>query len=230
MKPAPAVAVAVMAKAPEPGVVKTRLCPPLSPREAAALARAFLRDRIAQVDTLGDVGRFVAFAPASARAAFERLAPGFTLLPQHGEDLGQRMRSTLATLLTRGHRAAIVVGTDTPTLPTAVLAGAVEYLAADDADVVLGPAEDGGYYLIGVRDDHVRLFEDVPWSTSAVLEITLGRARAAGLRTVCLSSCGDVDTPDDLARLRAALAELPCLAPATRRFVERRARCATSRS
>jgi uncharacterized protein len=218
-------AVAIMAKAPEAGAVKTRLCPPLSPREAAALARCFLRDRVAQVRALTGVSPVIAFTPASERGVFQRLAPVFTLIAQHGTDLGARMRSTLATLLAAGHPAAIAIGTDTPTLPTAVLQHAVDRLASPDVDVVLGPADDGGYYLIGVRGDHPALFEDMPWSTSTILEITVRRARAADLRTVCVSPWFDVDTPEDLTRLRAALAESPDGAPATRRFLERQAAC-----
>ena len=225
MSPLTTTAVAIMAKAPDAGAVKTRLCPPLSPREAAALARCFLRDRVAQVRALAGVTPVIAFTPASERGVFQRVTPDFTLIDQHGNDLGARMRSTLATLLAAGHPATIAIGTDTPTLPTAVLQHAVDRLASPDVDIVLGPADDGGYYLIGVRADHPMLFDDMPWSTSKVLEITLRRARAAGLRTVCVSSWFDVDTPDDLARLRSALIENPHAAPATRRFLERQAAC-----
>ena len=225
MSPAQTVAVAVMAKAPRAGAVKTRLCPPLSPREAAALARCFLRDRVAQVRELTGVSRIIAFTPASERGVFQRLAPDFTLIAQHGTDLGARMRSTLATLLASGHRAAIAIGTDTPTLPTTVIQLAVDRIASPDVDVVLGPADDGGYYLIGARADHPMLFDDMPWSTSTILEITLQRARAAGLRTVCVNPWFDVDTPEDLTRLRAALADSPDVAPATRRFLARQAAC-----
>jgi len=219
------VAVAIMAKAPDAGAVKTRLCPPLSPREAAALARCFLRDRIAQVRGLAGVSRVIAYTPASECGVFHRLAPDFTLIAQHGTDLGARMRSTLATLLAAGHRAAIAIGTDTPALPTAVLQHAVDRLGSPDVDVVLGPADDGGYYLIGVRADHPTLFDDVPWSTSTVLEITVQRARAVGLHTACVSPWFDVDAPDDVTRLRAALIENPHAAPATRRFLERQEAC-----
>jgi rSAM/selenodomain-associated transferase 1 len=214
-----------MAKAPLAGAVKTRLCPPLSPREAAALARCFLRDRVAQVRALRGVRPVVAYAPASERARFQRLAPGVDLIAQVGADLGARMRAALATLLVEGHEAVIALGTDTPTLSTTVLQSAVDRIASGDADVVLGPADDGGYYLIGVRGDHPSLFEDLPWSTSAVLEITERRARAARLRTARIAPCFDVDTPDDLARLRAALTERPGVAPATGRFLRRHAAC-----
>lgn len=219
MRASATVAVAVFAKAPVPGAVKTRLCPPLTPRQAATLARCFLRDRIAQVRGLGGVSPVIAYAPASERDAFEPLAPDFTSIPQRGDDLGARMRSVLGALLRRGHRAALVIGTDTPTLPAPLVQGAVDVLASGGTDLVVGPAEDGGYYLIGVRADHPALFDDVPWSTGAVLDVTLRRARSAGLRTTRLPSWFDVDTPEDLARLRAALAATPHVAPATSRFL-----------
>jgi hypothetical protein len=219
------VATVILAKAPTPGAVKTRLCPPLAPREAAALARCFLRDRIAQVRALGGTDPVIAYAPPAERDLFERLASDFALMPQQGRDLGARMRSALGALLHSGHRAAIAIGTDTPTLPTALLQRAVDRIASGDADVVLGPAEDGGYYLIGVRGDYPRLFDDVPWSTPAVLDTTLRRAEEARLRTVLLPTWFDVDTPDDLARLRAALLEAPHVAPATSRFLRRHDAC-----
>ena len=224
------VAVAIMAKAPRAGAVKTRLCPPLAPREAAALARCFLRDRIAQLRDLPGATPAIAFAPAAERELFERLAPGFVLIPQRGRDLGARLRSTLAALLGAGHGAAIAIGTDTPTLPASVLRQAMDLIASGDVDVVLGPAEDGGYYLIGVRADLPALFEAMPWSTAEIFELTLRRAGAAGLRTACVSPWFDVDTPDDLARLCRALADDPRAAPATSRFVSRHAACRSRRA
>ena len=216
------IAVAVMAKAPRPGAVKTRLCPPLTPRQASALARCFLRDKIAQVRALTRASPALAYAPARARAFFARVAPDFALVPQRGGDLGARLRWALGTLLDRGYPAAIAIGTDTPTLPTALLQRAVDLAASGEVDVVLGPAEDGGYYLVGVRADHPALFDGIPWSTPAVLDATLRRARAAGLRSVCLPSWFDVDTPDDLDRLRAVLIDTPRAAPATSRLLAAR--------
>lgn len=225
MSPLGTVAVAIFAKAPTPGEVKTRLCPPLTPREAAALARCFLRDRIAQVRALAGTTPVIAYAPASERDLFERLAPGFVLRPQRGRDLGERMGSVLGDLLRAGHPAAIAIGTDTPTLPGALIQRAVDLAASDQADLVLGPSEDGGYYLIGVRGDHAALFADVPWSTGAVLDVTLRRAEVANLRPALLPTWFDVDTPDDLSRLRAALAEAPRVAPATSRYFTARDAC-----
>jgi uncharacterized protein len=199
------VAVAIMAKAPRPGTVKTRLCPPLLATEAAALYRCFLLDKIASVGRLVDARPVIAYTPDDARAEFDALAPGFALVAQDGSDLGARLHATLAGLLAAGHAGAIAVDSDTPTLPGGFLQQAVDCLSRPGPDVVLGPTEDGGYYLIGVRAPHRELFERMPWSTSDVLEVTRRRAAAAGLRAVCLPSWFDVDTPDDIERLRAML-------------------------
>ena len=199
------IAVAIMAKAPSPGAVKTRLCPPLREAEAAALYRCFLADKIAAVQSLAGAQPVIAYTPDEAHAEFTALAPGFALVAQRGPDLGARLHSSLASLLAAGHPGAIAVDSDTPTLPREFLQRAVDCLMRPGPDVVLGPTEDGGYYLIGVRAAHRALFEDMPWSTSAVLEITLRRAAAAGLQTVCMPTWFDVDTPDDLRRLQAEL-------------------------
>jgi len=161
----------------------------------------------------------VAYTPDEAHAEFAALAPDFALVPQHGADLGARLHATLAGLLAAGHAGAIAVDSDTPTLPRDFLQQAVDWLNQPGPDVVLGPTEDGGYYLIGVRAAHRALFDAVPWSTSAVLEVTLRRAAAAGLHAVCLPSWFDVDTPDDLRRLQAALADGPAAAGQTGRFL-----------
>jgi len=202
MKP---VAVAIMAKAPRSGEVKTRLCPPLSPDEAASLYRCFLLDKIAQVRALESAAPVVAFSPPVARADFAALAPGFRLLAQRGADLGARLLNVVGDLLAEGHAGAIAVDSDTPTLPVQLLQEAVERLSLPGPDVVLGPTEDGGYYLIGVRAARPELFEGIAWSTPAVLGETLRRAEKAGLSTACLAPWSDVDTAGDLARLRAEL-------------------------
>jgi len=200
------VAVAIMAKAPRPGEVKTRLCPPLAPEDAAALYRCFLLDKIAQVRTVSGAAALIAYAPASARREFQALAPGLRLHPQRGEDLGARLLSLLSELLAEGHAAAVAVDSDTPTLPARLLQDAVDRLSRPGPDVVLGPTDDGGYYLIGVRAARRELFEGIAWSTPAVLRQTLERAGAAGLSAECLTPWFDVDTPGDLARLQTALA------------------------
>jgi uncharacterized protein len=214
--PLSTIAVAIMAKAPWPGEVKTRLCPPLRAAEAAALYRCFLLDKIAVVRTLVDAQPVVAYTPEEARTEFATLAPDFTLVPQRGPDLGARLHAALVGLLAAGHPGAIAVDSDTPTLPRELLQQAVDCLTRPGPDVVLGPTEDGGYYLIGVRAAHRALFDAVPWSTSAVLEITLRQAAAAGLQAVCLPAWFDVDTPDDLRRLQTVLDGSPAVAVAGR--------------
>jgi len=214
------VAVAIMAKAPRPGTVKTRLCPPLRAAEAAALYRCFLLDKIAAVGTLVGARPVIAYTPDDAHAEFDCLAPGFSLLPQRGDGLGARLLTTLASLVAAGHAGAIAVDSDTPTLPSAFLQQAVDCLTQPGPDVVLGPTEDGGYYLIGMRAAHRELFDGVPWSTSGVLEITRRHAAAAGLRTAYLPSWFDIDTPDDLDRLRSMLdAGAETTAAQTRHFL-----------
>lgn len=204
-----------MAKVPRPGAVKTRLCPPLLAAEAAALYRCFLLDKIASVGALADAHPVIAYTPEDAQVEVAPLAPGFTLVAQQGSDLGARLYATLGSLLGAGHPAAIAVDSDTPTLPLDFLQQAVDLLSRPGPDVVLGPTEDGGYYLIGVRAPHRELFEDVPWSTSEVLEVTLRRAAKAGLQTACLPSWFDVDTAQDLERLRTSLADTPGTASRT---------------
>jgi len=218
------VAVAIMAKAPRAGQVKTRLCPPLSLADAAQLYRCFLLDKIDHVRALRTAGRALAYTPAEARAFFEGVAPGFVLVPQRGADLGDRLVNSLGELLDSGHRGALAIDSDTPTLPLGLLEQALDLVTAPDIDGVHGPTEDGVCYLIGFRTLHPELFEAMAWSTSEVLPETIRRANAKGLRLACLPPWYDIDTPNDLARLRAELATSSGDAPRhTRRFLlERR--------
>jgi rSAM/selenodomain-associated transferase 1 len=195
-----------MAKAPVAGQVKTRLCPPLSAQDAAELSRCFLLDKVAQVRKVTGAEPVVAYAPDEAAAVFETLAPGFRLLPQRGGDLTARLLSILERLFADGCDAAILIDSDTPTLPVGLLEDAVTLAASGAYDLVLGPSDDGGYYLIGLRRPRAELFEGMPWSTPAVFEETLRRADALGLRTAQLAPWYDVDTAVDLARLTAELA------------------------
>jgi rSAM/selenodomain-associated transferase 1 len=192
-----------MAKAPEAGQVKTRLCPPLSHEEAAELYRCFLMDKIAQVQAVPAAEPVLAYAPDGAAGIFEKLAPGFRLLPQRGGDLTSRLVSVLEELFGAGFDAVIVIDSDTPTLPSGLLALAVSHMASPAHELVLGPSEDGGYYLIGLRRIHRTLFEGMPWSTPVVFGETVRRARALDLAVLTLAPWYDVDTGADLARLTA---------------------------
>lgn len=201
------VAVAAMAKVPMAGEVKTRLCPPLRPDEAARLARCFLLDRVEQLVGLPACDPLVAYLPPEREAELRALLPGVRLWPQVGAELGLRMDRLLSDLLAEGYAGAVAVGTDTPTLPTAYLAETCRLLGGGAADVVLGPAEDGGYYLIGLAAPAPALFVDMPWGTSTVYRTTLARAEGDGRRVVVLPTWFDVDRGEDLGRLARAPAD-----------------------
>ena len=216
-------AVVIMAKAPYPGQVKTRLCPLLTPWQAAALARAFLCDKVVQVRTLTSVRPAIAYTPASGEGFFADIAPDFTLIAQQGTGLGERLIHSLEYFLHRGCAGVMAIDSDTPTLPTHCLQQAIALLTRPDVDVVIGPSDDGGYYLIGMRAIHRELFIDMPWSTSAVLPETVRRAAALGLHVASLPAWFDVDTPADLARLRTMLAQTAGEEPRhTRQFFQER--------
>jgi rSAM/selenodomain-associated transferase 1 len=199
------VAVAIMAKTPMAGEVKTRLCPPLSPDEASELYQCFLLDKIAQLRAIASASPVIAFTPQGGRDVFERMAPGFELIAQRGPDLGSRLLNILSALLGDGYQAALAIDSDTPTLPSEFLIQAIDVVSDPAIDVVLGPTDDGGYYLIGMSRPWPALFENMPWSTADVLPETIRRAEAAGLRVACLPPWFDVDIPGDLERLRGSL-------------------------
>ena len=212
-----------MAREPAPGTVKTRLRPSLSDDDIAALYDGFLRDRIDQVRSLRGAVPVIAFTPPESRTFFTELAPDCLLLPQTGDGLSARLIGIVQRLLEMGHRAVIATDSDSPTLPTEHLQEAVERLATAAADVALGPSDDGGYYLIGVRRPYPQLFDGMPWSTPQVYGETLKRAAASGLRVVSLPAWYDVDTPAEFERLRTELAALGASAPQhTRRFFAQR--------
>lgn len=214
-------AVAVMAKVPGAVPVKSRLHAALSPERATELYRCFLLDRMDGLAGLPDVDPVVAFTPADARAAMAALAPpAFRLVAQQGADLGARLANLLDGLLAEGRPGAIAVDSDSPTLPVPYIAEAAAVLASGRADLVLGPSDDGGYYLVGLRAPCPALFRDVPWSTERVMPVTLERASALALRVHLLPEWFDVDTPDDLRRLRDVLAAGGRGPARTRAFVQ----------
>ncbi|HYB43300.1 MAG TPA: TIGR04282 family arsenosugar biosynthesis glycosyltransferase [Candidatus Methylomirabilis sp.] len=213
--------VGIMAKAPRAGEVKTRLCPPLDPERAAGLARAFLLDAIEQIRSLEAAAHALSFAPETERPFFEELAPDFLLVSQGAGGLGARMVATFEQLFSRGFAGALLVGTDAPTLPTEFLLEALRVIAQPDADLVLGPSEDGGYYLVGLTRARPALFEDMPWSTPDVLAETSRRARQLQLDVALLPTWFDVDAGPDIERLRTSLATAPrSAARHTRRALE----------
>jgi rSAM/selenodomain-associated transferase 1 len=200
-------AVAVMAKVPGAAPVKSRLHAALTEGRATELYRCFLLDRLDALVAVPGIVPIVAFTPPEARPRMAMLAPpGVRLLAQEGDDLTERLTRLFDRLLGEGHSAALAMDSDSPTLPMAYVAAAARALAGGEADVVIGPSDDGGYYLIGLREPRPVLFEEVPWSTADVLAVTLARARGLGLRVRLLPAWFDVDTEADLHRLRDELA------------------------
>jgi rSAM/selenodomain-associated transferase 1 len=216
----PANALLVMAKYPTPGRTKTRLSPPLSPEQAAQLSECFLLDTLDLMRRLAQTQLVIAYSPAGAASYFSRLAPDFELLPQQGPDLGVRLDNALTDYLALGYERVAIMNSDGPTLPLAYLTAAFEGLAGD-TEVVLGPAEDGGYYLIGLTRPVPRLLREVQMSTPRVLADTLALAAEEDLRVELLDPWYDVDDGESLARLAAELATTPAtVAPHTRTFLE----------
>jgi len=213
--------VVVMAKRPVPGKTKTRLCPPLTPLEAAELYEALLRDTIGLVSSLRGIELAIAITPRTAVGQMGSFAPrGARMLAVEGADIGECLVGAMGLLFSEGFTRVVAVNSDGPTLPAEYIERAVAMLT--NSDVVLGPAEDGGYYLIGLRQRQPGLFADIAWSSSRVAAQTLERAAALGLTVAQLPSWYDVDTPAELERLRGELVARPLgIAPCTRAFLAR---------
>lgn len=193
----------LFAKAPIPGQVKTRLCPPLTPDEAASLHGSFVLDSLerSKAATLQQklaLDRILACAPAADHVFFKILGErhGIRLIDQIGDDLGAKMHQAASTLFGEGYRRLLIVGTDLPSLPLSIYRDALAQL--DRHPVVIGPALDGGYYLLGLTRAVPEMFDQIPWSTGEVLTATIARADAAGLSVGQLQPWRDVDTIEDL--------------------------------
>jgi uncharacterized protein len=196
----------IFAKQPEAGSVKTRLCPPFTPDEAARVYEAMLYDVLESTADLPDIERWLCYGPSPTAAAyFHRVAPRLYQLPQQGTDLGERLINAIETAFSRGAYQVAVIGTDAPDLPSAVIDQAFSLLSAGTADAVFGPTTDGGYYLLGMTRLWKELLTDIPWSTDAVLQVSLERAKTAAIRTVLLGTWHDLDTAEDLEQLGICL-------------------------
>lgn len=199
-------ALVIFAKAPIPGQVKTRLCPPLTHDEAATLHGSFVLDQLERTKTAAarlrlPIDRYLACAPSVSHVFFKIMEErhAVKLIDQIGEDLGDRMTYAFENLFARGYQRVLIVGTDVPTLPLAHFQQALAQL--EDHDLVLGPALDGGYYLIGLQRLAPDLFSGIPWSTDRVLSMTREKAAHLGLRSAMIPPWRDIDTVDDLTSL-----------------------------
>ena len=199
-------ALVIFAKAPVAGEVKTRLCPPLTPDEAATLHGTFVLDVLEQTRqavTKGrlPVDRYLACSPASDHVFFKIMEErqAVRLLDQIGPDLGARMHHTFEALFGRGYHQILIIGTDAPTLPLSTYQDALALLKGHD--LVLGPALDGGYYLIGLKQPAPELFAEIPWSTNQVLALTQRKATELGMTVGLLKEWRDIDTIADVQQL-----------------------------
>ena len=231
------VALAITCKTPMSGASKTRLSPPLRPDECAAISACFIRDlgrTIAALAAGGGVTGYALYTPRGSVSSLLSLLPdGFKLMPQVEGGFGERLLHGAIDLLAAGHSGAILINSDSPTLPPSILREASDAVRRGN-NVVLSPAYDGGYTLIGLSQPHARLFDEIPWSTSDVYRLTLERAREIGLPVATAPGWYDVDDAASLRMLEAELAgERPPFAaipgaeaPATRAFIRARAAAA----
>jgi glycosyltransferase A (GT-A) superfamily protein (DUF2064 family) len=183
--------------------------PPLAAEDAAKLNTSFLRDiadNLIGASALANITGFMAIAPAGSADFFRSILPDrIGLLEAVAPGFGECLWHTATSLLEAGHQGVCLLNADSPTLPTAYLVTAATVLATPGDRVVLGPSTDGGYYLIGLKRPHVRLFEDIDWSTERVAAQTLARARELGLAVHYLPTWYDVD---ELTSLRVLVGEL----------------------
>lgn len=202
-------ALAVMAKAPRPGKVKTRLSPPLTPEQAAAINVCFLKDtteNIQAVSASGASAGVISYTPVGDEALFEGIFPDpFVLVAQRGDGFGERLLAAAEDILACGYGAVCLIDSDSPSVPAAALQQAVKELAREGDRIVLGGSHDGGYYLIGMKRAHPEPFANITWSTASVYAETVRAVRGAGLELVELPLWYDVD---DAATLKILSDEL----------------------
>src|SRR5262245_6150806 len=214
--------IAVMAKASVPGRTKTRLTPPLTAAEAADFNTAFLKDISANLLAAGaraNIRGYMAYGPSGTQQFFiDNLPREIGLIESWLPNFGDCLFKAIIGLFDAGHASAVVLNSDSPTLPTDLLVETAEVLARPGDRAVLGPSTDGGYYLLGIKHPHRRLFDEIDWSTERVARQTLERAREIGLDAHCLPAWYDVDDSQALRQLHAELFEDGSLDPALTPF------------
>ena len=193
-------ALVVVAKAPLEGLVKTRLSPRLNPADAATLYECLLGDIVGKLEKYKESEFWLAFAPGGEEY-FSQNYPAIRLLAQRGKHLGERLHHVFVDLFGRGYGQIVVADSDSPTVPLSSIDRAFKLLSEDGYDLVLGPSDDGGYYLIGLKRPAEGIFHDIPWSTGSVLGTTLERAAELALTAGLLPPAYDIDIEDDLRRL-----------------------------
>lgn len=202
-------ALTIMAKAPRPGKVKTRLSPPLSPDQAAAINICFLKDTTMNIAGLAaDLActGVISYTPVGDEHLFDGLLPpGYRLIPQRGDGFGERLLTTAQDLFQCGFSSVCLIDSDSPTVPREAFGMAVDALQRPGDRIVLGPSHDGGYYLIGMKQAHAIPFENISWSTDSVFSETVAAIQRIGVELVTLPLWYDVDDAATLSVLRSEL-------------------------
>jgi hypothetical protein len=203
----------IMAKAPRPGAVKTRLVPRLSPAAVTAFYGCLLDDTLALARSLGDVEVAIMCPDLDVNELTQLAGSDVSVVAQKGDGLAAGLTSVFAHFVEGHQRRVIAFNSDSPHLPRSVLEGAFETLAAHD--VVVGPTHDGGYYLVGAKASHPTLFGGDGMGTSSALERLLSRVRALELSLGFADTFYDIDVAEDLTRLAEELRLAPARAPRT---------------
>ncbi len=199
-------ALAIMSKAPRAGKVKTRLSPPLTLPQTAALNICFLKDTAENLAAVHGAQPLVCYTPVGDEEAFRDLLPRcFALIAQRGDGFGERLLAAAEDILALGFASVCLIDSDSPTVPHSAFQAAVDALARPGERVVLGPSHDGGYYLIGLKSPRPEPFRDITWSTGAVADETRQRCREASLEVVELAPWYDVDDAATLSLLNDEL-------------------------
>lgn len=218
-------ALVIFAKAPVVGQVKTRLMSAFTPEQATELYVCFLQDSFAIMETVQiereELSLVLCYTPADEIEAFEAAdLDGCLLLGQRGQDLGERLHNCCADLLAAGFQSVVIIGADSPTLPDEIVTEAFARLAEDET-IVVGPSNDGGYYLIGLQHLQAGLFEQIDWGSENVLAQTQARAAALNLGISLLPEWSDIDTPEDIENLQRQLAANEVEAPRTAKYLKK---------
>lgn len=201
-----------MLKVPIAGKVKTRLAPPLSKKDAARLYECFIQDTFSRISVLKGIDIIAAYTPNGMAAKVKKIAPpDITIIPQKGKDLGERLQNIFSQLFSIGYKMVAIIGTDSPDLPVEYIKKSFSMLKGT-TELVLGPAEDGGYYLIAMSTECKEIFENIPWSTNIVFKKTIEKAERVGLKAAILPKWYDVDDIDSLKVLRDNLKIRPVAA------------------
>lgn len=218
-------ALAVMTKAPRAGQVKTRLVPPLTNQEAADLNACFLSDTAAAIQTacLGNAIGVGVYTPVGSESDYANILPAeFQLISQRGDGFGERLGFAMEDLFRCGFSSVCLIDSDSPTVSSTAYAQAINVLGKTGDRVVLGPSDDGGYYLIGLKQEHCEMFDGIEWSTERVFEQTRKRAENLNLEVALLPTGYDIDDASTLRRLCDELLSDqidPPVAPATRKYL-----------